>query len=120
MPERKKVVKPSESKRAPATTPEARNKQLVALAYDLVEERMREGVASAQETVHFLKMYSPRELLEQARIAADVELAEKKVEAMNEAVKMEQLYREAMDAFRGYGGLPSIEPGQDDYLDEER
>ena len=45
----------TERKTRPALTPEAREKQLVALAVDLVEKRLREGTASSQEVTHILK-----------------------------------------------------------------
>lgn len=120
MPERKKVVKPTQTRRPPATTVEGRNQQLTMLAYDLAEQRMLEGVASAQETVHFLKMGSPRELLEQQRIAADVKLQEAKIEAMQSAVFMEELYTKAIDALRGYKGQEELaiegpNPEDEDY-----
>ena len=38
----------------PAISPEARDNQLIALAYNLVEKRLLEGTASSQETTHFL------------------------------------------------------------------
>ena len=42
----------------PAISPEARDNQLIALAYNLVEKRLLEGTASSQETTHFLKLGS--------------------------------------------------------------
>ena len=38
----------------PALTPEARENQMIALAVDLVEQRLLDGTASSQETTHFL------------------------------------------------------------------
>ena len=42
----------------PALTPEARENQMIALAVDLVEQRLLDGTASSQETTHFLKLGS--------------------------------------------------------------
>ena len=55
-----------------ALTPEAREKQLIALAIDVAEEQMRNGTASSQVISHFLKLGSTRaqiekELLEKQR-----------------------------------------------------
>ena len=50
----KKVVLP------PAMSEEAREKQMIALAVDSVEERMRTGKASASEYVYYLKQYVGR------------------------------------------------------------
>ena len=51
----------------PAMTPEAREQQLIALAVDLVEQRLIDGTASAQETTHFLKLASRKAKLEAER-----------------------------------------------------
>ena len=48
----------------PALTPEARENQLISLAIDLVEQRLIDGTASAQETTHFLKLASRKAKLE--------------------------------------------------------
>ena len=61
-----------QAKRPPATTPEGREQQLIALAMEATEKRIRDGTASAQELVHFLKAGSPtakleRQILEKQR-----------------------------------------------------
>jgi hypothetical protein len=55
------------TRRRPATTPEARENQLISQAVDLAEKQMLEGSASAQVISHFLKLGSSREKLEQER-----------------------------------------------------
>ena len=52
----------------PALTPEARENQLISIAYDLVEKRLLEGTASSQETTHFLKLGSTKERKEKENI----------------------------------------------------
>lgn len=91
----------------PATTPEEREKQLVALAMDLVEERMLAGTATSQETTHFLKLGSTREKLEQARLGKEIELQAAKVDQIASQGRMEELYKGAIDAMRTYGGKES-------------
>ena len=44
----------------PAISPEARENQLIALAVDLVEQRLLTGTASSHETTHFLKLGSTK------------------------------------------------------------
>jgi hypothetical protein len=90
--------------RPPATTPEARENQLISLAVDLAERRIREGSASAQEIVHFLRLGSSRERLEQERLAGENELLKAKAAAMGDAKKNEALYAEALNAMRAYSG----------------
>lgn len=90
-------------RRPPATTPEARENQLIALAYDEVERKIRSHEASSQELTHFLKLGSTRERLEQERLMREVDLMEKKAAAMASAANVEKLYEEAIHAMRAYG-----------------
>lgn len=96
----------------PATTPEEREHQLIALAVDVAEDQLRNGTASAQVVTHFLKLASSREKLEQERMRMEVELLEAKREAMTSAVRVEELYGNAITAMRHYSGQDSDE---DDY-----
>jgi hypothetical protein len=72
------------------------------LAYDLVEERFKDGTASATETVHFLKLGSTRERLEQKRLEAEVQLQLAKIESLGSQARMEELTAEAINAMRSY------------------
>lgn len=90
--------------RPPATTPEARENQLVAQAYDLAEQQIREGKASSQVITHFLKMGTARERLEQERLRGENELLKAKVENMASSARVETLYSEALDAMKLYTG----------------
>jgi hypothetical protein len=99
----------------PATTLEGREDQLIAAAMDLVETRIAEGTASAQETVHFLKLGSVRNQLEQSKITAENKMLTARVQDMESRQSSEGLYAEALAAFKGYSGQ---EPAQeDDYED---
>lgn len=91
-------------KTRPATTPEARENQLVAMAVDLVEQQIRDGSASSQVLTHYLKLGSSRERLEQQRIAQENSLLEAKIEAMKSAKRVEELYEQALSAMRSYAG----------------
>lgn len=96
-------------RRAPATSPEAREKQLTALAYDAVEERIRSGKASSQELVHFLKMGSSREKLEKENLEMRKELLAAKTEQLQSMARMEELTQQAIDAFKIYSGANNVE-----------
>jgi len=74
------------------------------MATDLAEKRMRDGTASAQEIVHYLKLGSSRERLEQARLEAEVALQMAKVDQLQSARNMEGLIEEAITAMRSYRG----------------
>lgn len=97
-------VSQTKRRRAPATSPEAREKQLTALAYDAVEKRIREGKASSQELVHFLRVGSTKEQLEKENIELKNQLTEARTESLQSAARMEELYQEAIRAFGTYRG----------------
>ena len=96
-------------RRRPATTPEGREMQLAAQAYDLAERQIQDGTASAQVLVHFIKYGSTRERLEQQRIAHENELLQAKREAMDDAKMSVALYQEAHNALRKYQGQEPVE-----------
>lgn len=91
-------------KMRPALTPEAREKQLISLAYDLVEERLRNGTATSQETTHFLKMGSSKERVEKEILEMQKQLISAKTEALQSAKRVEELYADAIKAMRRYSG----------------
>ena len=103
---------PSRLRRAPATSPEARENQLVAAAVDLAEKQILEGTASSQVLTHYLKLATTREQLEKEKIRNENELLKAKVDSIKSAERMEQLYENAIEAMRGY----SVEgPTADDH-----
>lgn len=106
----------SKRSRRPATTPDARENQLISLAVDLAEEQLRAGTASAQVVTHFLKLGSSRERLEQQRIQHENELLKIKAENLASATRMEELYVKAIRAMSTYAGTtPPQEEPDDDY-----
>ena len=88
----------------PALNPEARENQLIALATDLVEQRLRDGTASSQETVHFLRLGTTKAQLEKKILENQSELISAKTEALQSAKRIEELYTNALNAMRNYGG----------------
>lgn len=102
------------SSRRPATTPEARENQLIAGAIDLAEQQIRGGTASAQVITHFLKLGSSRERLEQERLENENKLLEAKREAMASAQRVEAMYAEALNAMRSYAGQEPLQMADDD------
>lgn len=104
----RRVRKEEESKtrRPPATTPDGREKQLIAMAVDLAEEQLLNGSASAQVISHYLKLGSSRERLEQERLEKENELLEARRAAIQSAARIEELYTTALDAMRTYAGRP--------------
>lgn len=101
------------SRRRPATTPEGRENQLISLAHDLAEERLRNGTASAQEVTHFLKLGSSRERLEQQRLSHENELTRVKIEALEQQSRIEDLYARAIGAMQKYQTGEQTEAGDE-------
>lgn len=88
----------------PALSPEARENQLISLAYDEVERRIRDGTATSQELVHFLKLGSSRDRIEKEILSHQNELIQAKTEALQSAKHIEELYSNAIEAMRSYTG----------------
>lgn len=103
---KRKIEVPSQPVRKlrPALTPEARESQLISLACDLVEQRLRDGTATSQETVHFLRLGSTKERLEKDILRKQKELLEAKTESLKSAQRVEELYTNALKAMREYSG----------------
>ena len=100
----RKTPESSRKRRPPATTPEARENQLVALAFDLAEKQMLEGTASAQVISHLMKLGSGREKLERQKLERENELLKTKIEQAASQKEVEVLYRNALNAMRTYSG----------------
>jgi hypothetical protein len=89
-------------RRKPASTPEARENQLISMATDLAEKQLAEGTASSQVITHFLKLGSTKEKLELEKLKKENELLVAKTESLESAKRVEDLYIKAMEAFKGY------------------
>jgi|SRR5574344_263964 hypothetical protein len=94
-------------KRRPATSPEARENQIVSYAIDLAEQQILNGTASSQVLTHYLKLGSMKEKLEMKKLEKEIALAEAKTQALQSAKRMEEMYANALDAMRSYSGNTS-------------
>lgn len=109
---KKQEPKPLEQHiQSPPMTQEARETQLISLAMDLAEQRLRDGTASAQEITYYLRLGSQRDRLEREMLEAKNELLLAKTDAIKTVERTEQLYAEAIKAFRIYEG----EGDEEDY-----
>lgn len=91
-------------RRPPGKTPEARENQLISLAVDLAEKQLAEGTASSQVITHYLKLGSTREKVERDILEKQRDLIQAKTEAIQSAKRVEELYKNALDAMRSYSG----------------
>lgn len=90
--------------RAPATTPEGRENQLIAAAVDLAEKQLLKGTASSQVITHYLKLGSTKEVIEKQILMKQMELISAKTDAIKSGKKTEELYKNALNAMRRYSG----------------
>lgn len=99
-------------RRAPATTLEGRENQMISLAVDLAEQQLREGTASAQVITHYLKLGTTKERLEKEKLEKENELLKAKTESLQSSKRIEELYEEAIKAMQIYSG-------NEEYYDED-
>lgn len=97
----------------PATSLEGRENQLISMAVDLAEQRIRNGTATSQELSHFLKLGSTRERLEQERLRQENLLLEAKIKSLANDADTKELLEEAMAAFSIYRGDSRDDPEYD-------
>lgn len=96
--------KPKRRQKRKALSAEARENEMIALAVDLAEEQLRSGKASTQVIVHYLKLATKKEELEQNMLAKKVELVTAQTENIKSAARIEDLYKEAISAMQIYSG----------------
>lgn len=115
MPKVKAIPKSDSTKRRirPATTPEAREKQLASLAMDLIEQRLLDGTASSQETTYFLKAMSSENRLKQKLIETEIALKEAKTKQIESEERQEEMFAQAIEAMRRYKGEATVEEYED-------
>lgn len=104
----------SRPRRPPATTPEARENQMVSLAIDLAEKQLAEGTASSQVITHYLKLATTREQLEKEKLSRENELLKAKVENIHSMANVEALYQDALNSMKSYSGQDS----EDEYYED--
>lgn len=88
----------------PARSQEERERQLIALAYDVAEQRLLDGTATSQEVTHFLKLGSSKDRIEREILERQKELITAKTEALQSQRRVEELFANALDAMKSYSG----------------
>lgn len=99
----------------PPITPEAKESQMISLAMDLVEKRLRDGSASSQETTHFLKLATTKARQELAILEAQKKLIEAKIEDIESRKETKAMFEEAIRAMRTYRGKGDVDDDTDIY-----
>lgn len=101
----------------PATTPEARENQLIALAVDLAEKQLLDGTASSQVITHYLKLGTQKEKLEREILEKKKDLMQAQTDNLQSVKKIEEMYTEAIKAMRHYSGQDAPKDDDDEYED---
>lgn len=116
MPEKKREVSLVINKRKfpPAKTDEERGSQLSILAYDLAEQRLRDGTASSQLIHDCMRLDPRRDRLERDILEEQKKLIVAKTENLESSKRLEELYINAVKAMKRYQGDTS-----DDEFDSE-
>ena len=99
----------------PALSPESRENQLIALATDLVEQRLLDGTASSQETTYFLKQGSVKTRYEIEKLKEENALLKAKTESIQSQKNIEELYNKAIKALKSYSGRSEEEDNNDEW-----
>ena len=91
-------------RRPPARTPEERENQLIAAAFDLAEKKILDGSASSTLITYVLKLGNEKERLERDILASQRKLMDAKTENLASSKRIEELYNDAINAMKHYNG----------------
>lgn len=98
-------------KRVPRT-PEEYERNNIALAMKLSSERLRDGTASAQEILYYLKLGSPETALNRQLLASQISLNKGKLSEIESVKRDAEMYEKAMDAMLRYRGDDNVIDGE--------
>lgn len=102
-------------KRSSARSVEGKENEMIGLAIDEAERRIRDGTASSQIITHYLKLGTTRERLEKDIMEEKRKLLRAQTESIESSKRIERLYEKAIKAMKTYS--PNFE--EDDEFDEE-
>ena len=95
--------------REPAKTPYDREQQMISLADAAAEKQLKDGTASSQVIIHYLKLGTSRERLEQEKLRRENILLEQKQEILAGQVRAEEMMAEVLAAMKLYAGADEVE-----------
>ena len=97
------------------TTAEGRERQLIGLAADLAERKLRDGTARASTIEHFLRLGSSEYALKRQQMELQNELIHAKIRALDRQENSDELIKNAMEAIQRYSGRY----GQEELYEED-
>ena len=77
---------------------------MISAAIDLAEKQLLDGTASSQVITHFLKLGSTTAIYEKKYLEKQTELLTAKTESIQSGKRVEELYRDALNAMKTYSG----------------
>jgi hypothetical protein len=99
-----KTDQKAEVKGRPAMNPKDREDELINLAVGLAEKQLKDGTASTQVIVHYLKLGSTRGMLEHEMLENKTKLVKAQTESIESNKRVEDLYKNALEAMQIYSG----------------
>ena len=93
----------------PARTLEEREHQMINLAVDLAEKKLRDGTASSQIITHYLALGSSKTRLEKERLENENDLLVTKKKVLEASEDREQSYARVLEAMKIYSGVSDDE-----------
>lgn len=98
---------PNETKRRkklPGRTPEERENNLIGLAVDLAEKKLKDGTASSQLITLLINHATKKAALELEKLRSDTEVARAKVDFMRAQERDAEMYEKVLAAIKRYNG----------------
>ena len=89
---------------------------MINLAVKLAERQLRDGTASTQVIVHYLKLGSTRGMLEQEMLENKTQLVKAQTESLQASKRNEELYENALRAMSLYSGSSSGDDDEETYV----
>lgn len=103
----------SKKKKRPSLSAQEKENEMISLATDLAEKQLRDGTATSQVIVHYLKLGTMQHQKEMEELEEKVKHLQAKTESLNTAQHIEELYSEAISAVKKYQGIEEIDDEYD-------
>lgn len=87
---------------SPPRSPEEQEQRMISLAVRQAEKQLEEGNAPPSMVLHYLKLATTREALEQERLRKENLMLEAKTESLATASRTEEMFKQALEAFTSY------------------
>lgn len=96
-------------RKRPAITAADQEREMIDLATQCARDQLKNGTASSQVIVHYLKLGTTREALEKEKLRRENILLESKTKEIDNRADYSRLAQEAVEAFKRYAGYSDDE-----------